>query len=579
MVFELSYRKLKDTKELYSSLENSKLELQETQNYVPIYKRFFNLNEGNYNSIALNSKWLVKRIDDEPDKKLFNCTVVDASNVESNKEAFVKCSPLLDPLKFMLGKYDTDGKELLPKTLEYSDFSKIKDVNNSAYTDSFFSYLTSKLLEEHGFIHGLDFYGSFLGIQKNFTYDARDDIEYLYESSNFHKNKGVLFEMDESYIEEFCSSDTSTNRPKLRIDSLSESIKIDEIVSDEYDELFESSPQPTSSDGETDLSDNIVFNMDIESDNKSSRSSSFSSRTSETRSNESDEYSDDSDVDESEMNSDDDERSISSYTSSNMSDDTLNVKIFNLPVEVICLEGCYETLDKLIDTTELSNNHWKSILIQVIMTLLAYEKAFDFTHNDLHTNNIMYIPTEKQHLYYLYNGTYYKVPTYGKIFKIIDFGRAIYKFKGKTMCSDSYAPNGDAATQYNMEPYLNEKKPRLEPHYGFDLCRLGCALYDELVEEDDDDDYEKKKPKKFNPLSELIKEWCEDDKGKNICYKKNGIERYPDFKLYKMIARSVHNPTPAEELKNPFFNDFITTKKMINKKAKIMNIDKLPSYV
>ena len=60
MVFELNYRKVKDTKELHSSLENSKLELQATQNYVPIYKRFFNLNESNYNNIALNSKWLVK---------------------------------------------------------------------------------------------------------------------------------------------------------------------------------------------------------------------------------------------------------------------------------------------------------------------------------------------------------------------------------------------------------------------------------------------------------------------------------------------------------------------------------------
>ena len=298
MVFELNYRKVKDTKELHSSLENSKLELQATQNYVPIYKRFFNLNESNYNNIALNSKWLVKSVTDDSNKKLFDCVVVDSSNVETNKETFIKCSPLLDPLKFMLGKYDTDGKELLPKTLEYNDFHKIKDVNNSAYTDSFFSYLTSKLLEEHGFIHGLDFYGSFLGVQKNFIYDARDDLEYLYESSNFHKNKGILFDMDESCIETFCKSDTYTNKPKLRINSESDSIKIDDIVNDEYDELFESSPQPTSSEDETDLSDNIVFDMNIESDSKSSRSSSFSSRTSDTRTNESDEYSDESDMDE-----------------------------------------------------------------------------------------------------------------------------------------------------------------------------------------------------------------------------------------------------------------------------------------
>ena len=585
MVFDLNYRKFKDTKELYSSLENTKLGLYDTQNYIPIYNRFFNLTETNFNNITLNNKWLLKNIKDDSNKKLFSCTVIDASDNETTKEVFFKCSPLLDPLKFILGKYNTEGKELLPKTLDYSDFNKVKDVNNAAYTDGFFSYLTSKLNEEHEFVHGIDFYGSFLGMQDKFTFDVIDDIEYLYESSNFHKNKGVLFDMDESNIDMFVHSDSSTNKPKIRIKSMNEDIKIDSIEDNDYDDLFEDKTTKTEDDNTVtdlendDISSNIVFNNDMNTSYKSSRSSStFSSRTSDTRSNESDEFSDDmSDYDE-----DEDTGSLSGSTGSgdtgdsSSSEGSLNIKIFNFPVEVICLEGCYETLDKLIDEYPLSNAEWKSILMQVIMMLLTYEKAFDFTHNDLHTNNIMYIPTEKQYLYYCYKGVHYKVPTFGKIFKIIDFGRAIYKFKGNTFCSDSYSPNGDAATQYNTEPYLNESKPRLEPHYGFDLCRLGCALYDELVEEDDDE--HDSKPK-FDALSELIKEWCQDDKGKNICYKKNGVERYPDFKLYKMIARTVHNPTPEAQLTNPFFNEYVTTKKYINKKSKIMNIDKIPSYV
>ena len=56
---------------------------------------------------------------------------------------------------------------------------------------------------------------------------------------------------------------------------------------------------------------------------------------------------------------------------------------------------------------------------------------FEFTHNDLHTNNIVYVSTEKKYLYYRYDNKHYKVPTYGRIYKIIDFGRAIYKFKNK----------------------------------------------------------------------------------------------------------------------------------------------------
>ena len=90
------------------------------------------------------------------------------------------------------------------------------------------------------------------------------------------------------------------------------------------------------------------------------------------------------------------------------------------------------------------------------------------------TNNIMYNKTEQQFIIYKYDGVYYKVPTYGKLFKIIDFGRAIYKFNGKTICSDSFHSKGDAATQYNCEPYINSKKPRIEPNPSFDLCRLAC---------------------------------------------------------------------------------------------------------
>ena len=79
-----------------------------------------------------------------------------------------------------------------------------------------------------------------------------------------------------------------------------------------------------------------------------------------------------------------------------------------------------------------------------------------------------------------------------KIFKIIDFGRAIYKYKGKLICSDSFHKDGDAATQYNFEPYYNDRKPIIEPNYSFDLCRLGCSIYDFIMEKYeslDDDNY------------------------------------------------------------------------------------------
>ena len=213
--------------------------------------------------------------------------------------------------------------------------------------------------------------------------------------------------------------------------------------------------------------------------------------------------------------------------------------------------------------------------MQIIMILITYQKTFSLTHNDLHTNNVMYVETEKQYIHYCYNKIYYKVPTFGKIFKIIDFGRSIYKYNGKIMCSDSFHPRGDAATQYNCEPYFNSNKPRLEPNPSFDLCRLACSLFDYFV--DDIDDI--KDIKKCEPLVKLIVKWCRDDKGRNVLYKTDGMERYPEFKLYKMIARTVHNHLPHEQLEHYLFKNFITTRKKMNRKTKVINIDKLPCYI
>ena len=176
------------------------------------------------------------------------------------------------------------------------------------------------------------------------------------------------------------------------------------------------------------------------------------------------------------------------------------------------------------------------------------------------------------YLYYCYNGTYYKVPTYGRIYKIIDFGRGIYKYGNKQFCSDSFKNGEDAATQYNIEPYFNSKKPRLEPNYSFDLCRLACSIFDYIIEDMDQIlDFDE-----CTPLVRLIVEWCLDDNGINILYKNNGQERYPDFKLYKMIARCVHNHTPQAQLERKEFDKYSVAS--VPKNENVMNVDEVPYF-
>ena len=91
----------------------------------------------------------------------------------------------------------------------------------------------------------------------------------------------------------------------------------------------------------------------------------------------------------------------------------------------------FET-EQYISSKKIKDDEWESIVLQILFTLITYQKVFHFTHNDLHTNNIVYVSTEKKYLYYKFNNSHYKVPTFGKIYKIIDFGRSIYKYKGKT---------------------------------------------------------------------------------------------------------------------------------------------------
>ena len=71
---------------------------------------------------------------------------------------------------------------------------------------------------------------------------------------------------------------------------------------------------------------------------------------------------------------------------------------------------------------------------------------------------------------------------------------------------------------------------------------------------------------------------AKDNKGRNILYKNNREERYPDFKLYKMIVRTVHNHLPEKQLEREIFKKFESSKRKI-KKQKIINIDNMEPMV
>lgn len=617
---ELNYRK-NNNKELFETINKEEyLDLENTQNYIPLYENYFNLNSTNYNSINLNNKLRLESILEKESYNKFVGTVSDISNNKHSKKIYVKFSPLVDPIKYMLGKYDDSYNILeLPK---YCDpiqsidntyrlqYKKITDPNNSAYIDGFFSFLSSCLLNDNNFYNGINYYGGFLGIKNKYKMDISEDIEYLAESEYFHKHRNSLFFLDNNDKVNYFFNNTKKNKKTLLL-NISNTLPIEDldlcIISNEetQEQSITKTDQELSTNNTTTV--NITNCVDITDNNNNNETTSScsltyenlnivekqshkssnintsvnetsksevtcSSRSSNTASSSTSNKT--SSTNSNNTNSDDESASGSDSSDSNSSTcEDVNCTISKFPVKMIVLECCEDTLDSYILSKKISDAEWESIVLQILFTLITYQKVFHFTHNDLHTNNIVYVFTEKKYLYYKYNNIYYKVPTFGKIYKIIDFGRAIYKFKNKFICSDSYSEEGDASTQYNCEPYFNENKPRIDPNYSFDLCRLGCSLFDYFIE--DLDNIKKIK----SSIKKIIIEWVFDDKNKNILYKNDGSERYPDFKLYKMIARIVHKHTPQNVLKNPLFEKYQIAKKKINNTSALFNIDSLEPMI
>lgn len=516
----VDYRKNKNT-DLFKDFSNV-LEVQNAQNYVPLYGRFFALNQTNWNNVTLDHKWTLASVAEKTGAG-YACKV--QGDGVRDAAVFFKFSPLIDATKYLCGvhkEYDFT----LPN-LDASPHKKMADVNNAAYIDSFFYYLTSRTLHD-GFVHGLDFFGSYLGIKRDFKFNLEDDAHFILNSTFFKANKDKLFTLNVEVSDEGFSR---RNRGRLEMGDADVELEVEDLgefevstsnvlVKDLADlqELEELSP---------------VDEMEVRSPSVCSSATSNTSRDTEET---------------DQLEDDESEDSFQEVVAS----------IGQFPVQVIALEACDDTLDSILE--KLKPEELTSALMQVVLTLLFYQHTYQFTHNDLHTNNIMFVATDVPFLYYSYKENSYKVPTFGKIFKIIDFGRSIYTFNGNRYMSDSFSDEGDAATQYNTEPYFNEKKPRIDPNYSFDLCRLACSMVEVLPDTE-----------AFAPINDLIEDWCSDDKGRNVVFKQNGAERYPNFKLYKMIARTVHAHTPEAQLRKPIFQQYIVKKKKL-KNEKVMVI-------
>ena len=331
--------------------------IRDIQNYNPIYSRFFELTENNYNKVTLNQKYGIVG------SHIIERETEQVAEQVAERPIFFKFAPLLDPVRYMIGKYDLNDpaiKTLPSITNIESCFHKIADPNNVAYIDAFFSYLGSQLLHTHNVFHSVDFYGSYVGIQELFKTNVTDEMEYLQSSDFFGKQLNKEFYLENPAFHEYMNYGSRNNRQRIQISNNSCASRISLGVEElDFQELA-----PLNDLVET---TEVVYEKDNTQYNQtcSTMDSISSSQNSGDMNYSSDEDNDDNDdnddnVSDDAQNSDSDENSDSEHSSSETQEEEVYAFIKNFPMQMICLEKCDGTLDELFMTDELDVSHTAS---------------------------------------------------------------------------------------------------------------------------------------------------------------------------------------------------------------------------
>jgi hypothetical protein len=222
------------------------------------------------------------------------------------------------------------------------------------------------------------------------------------------------------------------------------------------------------------------------------------------------------------------------------------IKCENMPVSLSLMEKLDDTLDNVLDDDyNMSEKEWFSMFFQVSFGLSVAQKYFNFVHNDLHSSNVMFKKTLLKYLYFQVDNHYYRIPTFGKITKIIDFARGTFKFGDRWVFSDQFKEDGDAYGQYDYPVDGSLKNCEHKPNPSFDLVRLGTTVIQRLQE--------------LPKVREFVEQITLNDYDNSVCYDED------TFDLYIDIARHCHNAIPIEVMKRKEFECFQLHKNKIPK--------------
>jgi len=429
-----------------------------------------------------------------------------------------KSTMLLSPFKWMRGDYGVLGLPK-PEDIAADIQNKLQSRNSAGYVGA----LASIALSESGCDHFPKVYGVYVGLSANHVLDISDDYEDLSERKWFGDNVGKTFELKLRIPEPVAEfKHTRGRRPEVM---LGEDILLGDI--EDMSASHVSTPSSRS------LSKSDV--ADSDSEYREDRSHTDSDDEFEIRSCD---CSDDSDDEEDRGL--DDEGDDEPFAWATFKD---------VPVITTVMEVCTGTFYDLIRDHPEPAKH-AAWVAQIVFALAYAQRTLGFVHNDLHGNNVMYVPTEHEFLYYNQGGKCYQIPTYGYLIKIIDFDRASFSLRLAGMkeprhfISSQFQPKEEAAGQYNVEPFFSQDHPRIPPNPSFDLCRFATSMFWDMFPKGPDDSNP-------HPLFGVFKQWMTQSDGTSVFFREqmDRHDRYHGFDLYKAIARYCKDSaTPRREI-------------------------------
>jgi hypothetical protein len=448
-------------------------------------------------------------------------SVVDAGSIKVKGNTLPvhrKTTMILSPFKWMRGDYGALG---LPKPDEVA--SGMQEKLQSPHTAGYVGALASIALSESGCMHFPKVYGVYTAIATKHTIDISDDYEDLSEKRWFADNLGKTFDLRLRQVPETPNGFSHTRGQRNAV-MLGEEITLDDF--EDLDAEHVSQPEDrVASESVHSESESEYEGADESSDDSSD--DDFDIRSCDC-----------SDDEEDDEGDDGDEEPFAWAT------------FKDVPVITTVMEKCEGTFYDLLEAHRDNPAAHAAWVAQIVFALAYAQRNYGLVHNDLHGNNVMYVKTDREFLFYKHNGTCYKVPTFGVLIKIIDFDRATLSLRLTGMkeprffMSSQFQLDDEAAGQYNVEPFFEQGHPRIVPNPSFDLCRFATSVYWDMFPQGPD-------VQTGHPLQDVFQQWMTQADGSSVFFRaqRDRHDRYHGFGLYKAIARYCKDSaTPRREI-------------------------------